>query len=415
MKTAEEHGVRTLAGRQPSVSTRKPRIALKAIDQPGRIVDDHSIAEQRRLLRQTVRRFVRTEIWLWEKRGDPYATALPAEATATLGPVVEAMGLSLLREPLSLGGTALDAVTRSLLVEEVAQHRAGLLAPGYGLFGPETPTPLYASSREQREQFLLPLLHGEARCFVGLHDPVWGGPPGTAPQGIRIRARRTPQGWMLDGTKLFVAGAEAADFGVVFARTETRERTQLGISCFLVETDRPGFQRWRPYPTIAVGWDTQELNLSNVRIPAGHLLGDLGQASSLAPRARLRRCVDSAAQVTGVGQAAQDIAGHLGKSGGDSTNPESVCWALADQETTLQSARLLTRQVAGDEETGSLRTAAGAWHLAAEAAIRVVDGSIGLAGPAGLSADLPLERWSRELRLHRWAAARAWATTRGGA
>lgn len=371
-------------------------------------MDERAIQEQRRLLRQAVRRFVREEIWLWEKRMDPNATALAAELAAALGGLVAAMELSRLREPPALGGPALDGATRALLVEEMAQHRAGVLAPGYGLFGPETPTPLYASSAEQREQFLLPLLRGETRCFAGLHDPVRGGPPGSTPAGVRIRARRTRDGWMLDGTKLFVAGADAADFGVVFARTEEADGRRRGVSCFLLEAGRPGVQRWRPYPTIAVGRDTQELNLSTVRIPAGHLLGAVGQGLSLAPREKQRHYVDSAAQLTGVAEAAQSIARRFGDGGAEAGSPESVRWALADQETALQSVRLLTRQAATLAAAGAPSTPAGVWRLAADAASRVVDGTMSLLGPPGLSADLPLERWYRELRVQRSAAARVW-------
>lgn len=374
-------------------------------------------AEQQRLLREALRRFVRKELWLWEKRMDPNAWALPAEVSAALGETVSAMGLSLLREPESLGGAALDAPTRGQLCEELAQHRAGVLAPGYGLFGPETPTPLYAASAWQREQFLLPLLQGEARCFLGLHDP----PPPPAPaSGVRIRARRTADGWMLDGTKLFVAGAgaagadDAADFGVVFARTEEADGTRLGVSCFLVETDRPGFQRWRAYPTIAAGRDTQEVNLSNVRIPAEHLLGAVGQGPSLAPEARRRRDLNTAAQLVGVAAAAQDIARQMGAR---AAADDSARWALAEQETALRSARLMTRQAAAASagaEPGRdrERAAAAARRLAVEAASRVVDGTITLLGPAGLSADLPLERWYRELRVQRAAAGEAQAGAR---
>ena len=254
--------------------------------------------EERRLLREAVRRFVRRELWLWEKRIDPNAFALPPEVAAGLRPKVAAMGLSLLREPEALGGPPIDGVTRALVLEDLAQHRAGVLAPGYGLFGPQAPPALYACTAEQQQRFLLPLLRGERRCFVGLHDPWLGDPTGSdAGGGLRIRARRTSSGWLLDGTKLFVADAgrdgEAgvADFGVVHARAEDESGQPLGAACFIVETERAGFQRWRPYPTLATGRDTQELNLSNLRLPSENRLGDgpADRAGRTRPPRRLPR------------------------------------------------------------------------------------------------------------------------------
>ena len=370
------------------------------------------------MLADTVRRFVRREIWLWEKRIDANAFALPAEVAVDLGSKVAAMGLSLVREAEALGGPgpdgpALDGRARALVVEEMSQHRAGALSPGYGLFGPAVPPALYAANAEQAARFLLPLLQGERVCFVGLDDPWRAAPAGVrgAP-GVRIRARQTASGWMLDGTKLFVAGAGAVDagegFGVVYARTESTAGEGLGVSCFVVETDRPGFQRWRPYPTLAVGRDTQELNLSNLRLPAENLLGGVGEGLGLARGARARRDVFVAAGVVGGG------AGGAGDSaerarGGEAG--ESRRWAVADGQALVAGARALVRTAADPawEEQGEDKEDAGAAEATAAqarlaalvAAGRVVDGAMTALGPAGLSADVPLERWFRELRVVR--------------
>ncbi len=351
--------------------------------------------EERRLLREAVRRFVRRELWLWEKRIDPNAFALPPEVAADLRPKVAAMGLSLLREPEVVGGPPIDGVTRALVLEDLAQHRAGVLAPGYGLFGPQAPPALYACRAEQQQRFLLPLLRGERRCFVGLHDPWLNDPTGSdAGGGLRIRARRTSSGWLLDGTKLFVADAgrddEAgvADFGVVYARAEDESGQPLGAACFIVETERAGFQRWRPYPTLATGRDTQELNLSNLRLPSENRLGD---GPVLAPDAHVRHDACLAAQLTGVGRGARSMLRERARAG----DSESTRWALADADVSLRAAAALSRDAA------DAATAAAARLVAQQTAEQVVDATIGAIGPAALSADLPLERWFRELRVLR--------------
>jgi alkylation response protein AidB-like acyl-CoA dehydrogenase len=108
------------------------------------------LAPEQELLAATVRRFVRQEIWLQENRIDGNAFALPPDVGAALGSTVRSMGLPALREPESLDGPPLDLPARVLLWQELAPHRAGLRAPGYGLFGLEVPVPLYAVDVEQQ-------------------------------------------------------------------------------------------------------------------------------------------------------------------------------------------------------------------------------------------------------------------------
>ena len=93
---------------------------------------------------------------------------------------------------------------RLRIAEELSQHRAGVINPSYGLFDPDPPPQLYAATNEQQERFLKPLVRRDATCFRGLDNPDLA----TLPiDSVRIRAQRHPEGWMLDGTKLFVADA----------------------------------------------------------------------------------------------------------------------------------------------------------------------------------------------------------------
>ena len=182
--------------------------------------------------------------------------------------------------------------------------------------------------------------------------------------------------------------AGVADFGVVYARAEDESGRPLGAACFIVETERAGFQRWRPYPTLATGRDTQELNLSNLRLPRENRLGD---GPLLAPDAHARHDACLAAQLTGVGRAARSMLRERARAG----DSESTRWALADADASLRAAAALSRDAAG------AATAAAARLVAQQTAEQVVDGTIGAIGPPALSADLPLERWFRELRVLR--------------
>ena len=125
---------------------------------------DLALSEEQELAVATLRRFVRKEIWLWEKRIDANALSLPEDAFAELSGKVRAMGLhrftvpALPALPPDVQGHDLDLHTQVLLMEEVAQHRAGVFAPGYGLFGVDIPPPLLASLSEIMHSLMVGLL-----------------------------------------------------------------------------------------------------------------------------------------------------------------------------------------------------------------------------------------------------------------
>ena len=376
---------------------------------------DLRLSEEQKLAVATLRRFVRKEIWLWEKRIDSDAVTLPSEAWTDLLAKSQASGLADLVtapgccEP-DLDEALPDLLTRARVAEEMSQHRAGVVSPSYELFGVDAPPQLYAAKEDQQERFLWPLLRREARAFVGLSDPTGAGQP---MDGTRIRARRISNGggvggWMLDGTKLFVVGAETADFGLIFANTEDEDGAALGVSLFVVESTREGLQRWRPYRTLSRGQDVMELNLSNLRLPAENLIGELGGGATMGEPFLTRRRVFQAAQLTGVASAAQDMARRQAHERREFDTPiaaqQGAQWALADNEVELRASRwlyLAAAQALDSSEAGATAGVAGARLVAGSAATTIIDRTIQLHGSAGISADLPLERWYRDLRLRR--------------
>lgn len=363
------------------------------------------MSEELDLIVNAVRRFVRREIWLQEKRIEPNAPKLPLDIHANLLNRAAELGIDHLMAPSGSDfGPQIDLpdADRLRIAEELSQHRAGVLNPTYGLFDPDPPPQLYAATEDQRARFLEPLLRRGATCFRGLEDPDLAHLP---IDGVRIRAQKHPRGWMLDGTKLLVADASEAAFGIVFANTEEVPGQRSGVSAIVVERDREGFQHWRPWPTIAVGRDTMELNLSAVKVPETNLLGEPGNGPAFANDLVLRRRLFSAAHMTGVGSAAQDMCRSVVWSRREHGVPlaqgERARMALADNEIAVTASRALYLSAADQVEEFALASAA----LACDVATAVVDRAMDLHGPPGGSADLPLERWARELR---------WQWTSGG-
>ena len=141
--------------------------------------------EEQRQIVATVRRFVREEIVPLEAKLDPDASELPAEDFERLSRQVRAMGFWGLDIPAEYGGAGVDLVTRVLMAVEMAQHRAGLYAPCYGVFGSAGLAQLYEATEAQKQRYLHPMLRGEKRGFFGLTEPSGGSDPARA---IRTRA-----------------------------------------------------------------------------------------------------------------------------------------------------------------------------------------------------------------------------------
>src|SRR3984957_5788976 len=180
--------------------------------------------EQAQIVDQ-VRRFVREEIWPLEAKLDPDASRLEPEDQARLVGITKAMGLYGLGIPPEFGGPEVDIVTQTLIAIETAQHRAGLYSPCFGAFGGAGLAQLYEANEDQKQRYLFPMLRGEKRGFFGLTEPSGGSDPARA---IRTKAVRVPgkdggDDWLINGAKIFISGADTADFGIVFARTDASQ------------------------------------------------------------------------------------------------------------------------------------------------------------------------------------------------
>src|SRR5713226_4997605 len=187
-------------------------------------MDFEPSSEQQMLIDQ-VRRYVREEIIPLEAKLDPDASELDPADHARLVEKTKAMGLYGIDIPKEFGGPDIDIVTRVLLAIEMAQHRAGLYAPCYGTFGGAGLAQLFEANEDQKQRYLHPMLRGEKRGFFGLTEPSGGSDPARA---IRTRAVKDGSDWIINGSKVFISGADRAHFGLVFARTDA-EKGRGGI------------------------------------------------------------------------------------------------------------------------------------------------------------------------------------------
>jgi alkylation response protein AidB-like acyl-CoA dehydrogenase len=316
--------------------------------------------------------------------------------------MVRAMGLYGVDIPPEYGGPGLNLVTRAMIAEEMSQHRAGLYAPCYAVFGGGL-AQLFEANDDQKQRYLYPMLRGEKHGFFALTEPSGGSDPARA-----IQTRAVPDGddWVINGAKIFISGADTADFGLVFARTDP-SRGRQGITCFIVDADTPGLHVRRIVHTLRSARYATELEFNDLRVPATNILGTLNGGFALANNRLTRNRIPYSAECIGVAVAAQRMAVEYSKHrvtfGEPLASRQAIQWMIVDNAIDIETSRWLTLAAAAKADRGEpfRSETAMAKLVSTEASGRVVDRAIQIHGGYGVTKDLPLERWYREMRIRR--------------
>ncbi|MGB1188605.1 MAG: acyl-CoA dehydrogenase family protein [Pseudomonadales bacterium] len=361
------------------------------------------LTQEQNLIIAMVRRFVREEIVPLELNLDPDADELASEDQARLIEKTKAMGLYGLDIPPEYGGPEIDLVTRTLIAVEMAQHRAGLYAPCYGTFGGAGLAQLFEATDAQKERYLYPTLRGEKRGFFGLSEPSGGSDPARA---IQTKAVRDGNDWIINGSKLWISGADRADFGLVFARTSP-DKGRGGVTCFIVDTDNPGFHVRRIVHTLRSAHYATELHFEDMRISNDNILGEVNKGFAIANDRLTRQRIPYAAGCIGVAIKAQEMAldyvPQRETFGAPLATRQSIQWMLVDNDIDIKQSLWITLEAASkaSQGLGFRKEAAMAKLVATEAGGRVVDRCMQMFGGLGVAKDLPFERWYREMRIRR--------------
>lgn len=355
-----------------------------------------------RSLQESVAKFMKREVLPVEDTLPFDAYKVPEEQLATLQDTARKSGLWAMYSPQEYGGAGLPILGKCLVAEEAAKCRMGAYVPALGAFGWDPPNIIFDGTPEQIERYGIPAIEkGDRKTFVAITEPSGGSDPG---RSISTTAERDGDSWELNGTKVWISGADDARWGIVFARTQPG-RGRDGISCFIVETDSPGFST-KPIPVIRA-WSPCEVQFTDCRIPVENLLGEEGRGFKTAERWLVNARPPYAAGTIGIAQAALDIAIEHAQNretfGSLLASKQAIQWMIADSEIELRAARLLVYQAAWMADLGrNFKIEASiAKVYATETAGRVVDRCIQILGGMGVSKEMPLERWYRELRIKR--------------
>lgn len=376
--------------------TTTPGPATPADAPPAPEVDEDDF---RAILAQT-REFVRTAV-LPREREIADADAIPDDLRAQ----AKAMGLFGFAIPQRWGGLGLDLRQDVELAMELGYTTLSLrsmFGTNNGIAGQVL---VGFGTDAQRERWLEPIATGEVVASFALTEPG----AGSDPAGLRTRAERDGDDWVITGEKCFITNAPVADLFIVFARTRPADASGPGIAVFLVPADAPG---------VSVGvkdrkmgqegsW-TAPVTLDGVRVPAEALVGgseDVGFRAAMTSLARGR--VHVAALAVGQAQRALDESvAHAATAtqGGTVIGEFQLVQAmLADQQTGVAAGRALVRDAAAKWVSGEdRRTAPSVAKLyCTEMAGKVADLAVQVHGGTGYMRDVPVERIYRDVRLLR--------------
>ena len=311
------------------------------------------------------------------------------------------MGMMGLPIPEEYGGSGVDQLGYVLEIEELAKvcaTTAIIVSAHTSLccwpilkFGTE----------EQKQKYLIPLARGEKLGAFALTEPS----AGTDASMQKSTAMPDGDAYVLNGSKIFITNAGAADVFIVFAMTDKEQGTR-GISAFIVERDMPGFSISKPENKMGLrASSTCELIFDNVRIPKENLLGQEGKGFKIAMATLDGGRIGVAAQATGIAQGAIDEAVKYTTEriqfGRRISQFQNTQFTLADMQTKTDAARLLMWRAAAAEQDGQPYThlAAMAKLFAAETASYVTNRAVQLFGGYGYSKDFPVERMMRDAKI----------------
>ncbi|NHV25900.1 acyl-CoA dehydrogenase family protein [Burkholderia sp. D-99] len=358
------------------------------------------LTEERRMIRDTARRFAMEVVLPLANKLDPEKGSIPREVIDQMAE----MGWFGLFLPEEFGGMGLGAFEYCLIAEELSRawmSVGSVLARG-NVLKPENLTD------EQRKRWLPRMARGEFLGAVGLSEPGTG----SDLANLSCRARRVSDDeYEISGSKYWVTFADGADFIIVFARTSDADPAarHKGISAFVVEKPRgelPEGCQGSPIPKIGYhGWKTWEIAFDGCRVPAANMIGGEGKGFYMASQGLEVARAHTAARSIGLARGALEDAIAWAKQRVQFGQPISefqfTRFRVADMAAKIEACRQLMYHVCTlidsgkrcDMEAGMVK------YLAAEMSERVTSDALQIHGGAGYTTHCAVERYWRDARL----------------
>jgi len=309
------------------------------------------------------------------------------------------MGLFGAGLPEEAGGSGIGTVATCIVMEEIARS-SGTLGNAYAL-PVEAALFLHAHGNDFHKAFIPGILDGSILPASAATEPDHG----SDVAGMRTTAERDGDEYVINGTKAWVTFGKIADFIMVFAKTD-KTAGHKGISCILVEANRPGVIRGKSEELLGMhGLEDCQVIFDNVRVPVNHCIGPENEAFKMAMGNFNFSRLMMSSMALGMAQAAMEDAISYAKSrkqfGSEIIKYQAVQFMLADMSTDIAAARLLIHHAARLHDAGFsiAKEAAQAKLFTTDMAMKHASNALQIHGGNGYSREYRIERIFRDLRL----------------
>jgi alkylation response protein AidB-like acyl-CoA dehydrogenase len=355
--------------------------------------------EEQRLIQETARDFAASELepvaGELDRGGDRQAYYDNLQKLAELG----FMGLNVREE---YGGAEAGVVAFSVAMTEIARACAST-AVTVSVNNMICEVIQAVGSEEQKRSYIPKICSGEYKAGAFALTETGAG---SDPAGMTTIAVRDWDGWVLNGSKIFITSAPYAGVFVVWAVTDKTAPKGKGISCFLVESGTPGLTIGKAEEKMGQNASsTNEVIFQDCRIPGSALMGKLNDGFRIAVGELAGGRIGIGSLGLGVGLAAMDCATRYARErsqfGQKIADFQAIQWKIADAYTELEAARLLLMQAAFKKEQGKpfAKEASMAKMFATESANRACYEAVQILGGYGYTRDFPVERYARDARI----------------
>jgi len=359
---------------------------------------NYDLTDEQRMWRNTVHDFVAREVKPKAHEVDETAE-FNWPAVRKMGP----LGLLGLNIPEEYGGSGVDAVSAAIAIEElgwgcgstalaIAAHN-GLGTSPIVLFGTE----------EQKKQYLPRVASGKGKlASLALTEPGAGS---DIQGGVRTRAERVGDEWIINGSKAWCTNASIADYVITLVRTDPSGGSH-SLSMIIVPTDNSGVHIAPAEKKMGLkGSPTHAVTYENVHLPYSHLLGTVGRGLQQTLTTLDGGRISIGALSVGLAQSAMEDAIRYAKErqtfGKPIAEHQAIQWMLADAATEIQAARFMIYYAAWlkDQKRPFTKEASMGKLFATEMAERVCRNAIQIHGGYGYSREYPVELTYRDARL----------------
>jgi alkylation response protein AidB-like acyl-CoA dehydrogenase len=352
-------------------------------------------------LRESIRSFVERELAPhaeeWEE------TTFPDWVFKRMGE----LGFLGLHYPEEYGGQGGDYYTRLVLGEEMTGCGSGGLAMGVAVHTDMATPPIFQfGTEEQKQRYLVPSIKGELISCLGITEPD----AGSDVAGIKTRAVRDGDEWVINGSKTFITNGKRADYIVLVTKTDP-DAGYDGFTLFLVDTDTEGFIVENTIQKLGMhSSDTALIALQDVRVPADAVLGEVGKGFyHIMWELQGERLIGAAGAVAAAQRAFDKTLQYANERtafGRPIGKFQVTRHKFAEMATKIEAARQLTYTTAWRFANGEypVREISMAKLFASRVAVEVADECIQIHGGAGYMTEVGIERVWRDMRLNRIGA-----------